>query len=250
MAALLPLPGLSLMKIQSAIVLSLFGVTTVVWWSLWSDCDRIPQGTSRSVSREAGVPHVPGTVGNQTIAGAVSDQGIVADDRVVTPGRDIRSRPLSPALNAGIPEEDPSAGFRKTPRVRASFPLSQSDVASHATPFSGRGTGAVAAVPSVAVLPKAPVDASQPARQPAVWVDLGPDAGLTELQQEEVQAAAVALQQQLEASGLDSGSPEYRALWEKSVADSDRIFRQRYGGQAWMAHHIQAFHLGHTATSP
>lgn len=138
---------------------------------------------------------------------------------------------------------------RRASHVHAGKPVSSApdDPVSNNKPGA---SGPIIATLSGKVIPKAVEDPGQPVQQPATWVDLGAESTLTPAQQEEVQAAAEALQEQLAASGLDPSSLEYRNLWEKSVADSDRIFRQRYGGQAWMAHHIQAFHLSQAAAAP
>lgn len=83
--------------------------------------------------------------------------------------------------------------------------------------------------------------------QPAVWVDLGEASSLSQDQQDEIQALAESLSRKITESGLDPASPEYKQLWEEAVVDSDQLFRQRYGNQAWMEHHIQAYHLAHSA---
>jgi hypothetical protein len=85
------------------------------------------------------------------------------------------------------------------------------------------------------------------APQPAVWVDLGAASSLSQDQQDEIQNLAESLSRQITESGLDPASPEYKQLWDKAVVDSDQLFRQRYGNQAWMEHHIQAHHLAHPA---
>lgn len=84
-----------------------------------------------------------------------------------------------------------------------------------------------------------------PLPQPAAWVELPDSPHLTTEQQQEIQENAEALLAKIEGSGFEPGSPEYRAFWNEAVNESDRTFRQRYGAQAWMQHHIQAHHLGH-----
>lgn len=84
-----------------------------------------------------------------------------------------------------------------------------------------------------------------PAPQPAVGVDLGSASTLTPEQDQEVQQMAEELTERLSCSGLDPASPEYRRLWNDTVRQSDFIFMQRYGAEAWEAHHIQAYHLAH-----
>lgn len=81
------------------------------------------------------------------------------------------------------------------------------------------------------------------APQPAVWVDLGEASTLTRAQQDEIQIMAESLSRKITDSGLDPASPEYKQTWTQSVADSDQLFRQRYGNQAWMNHHVQAYHF-------
>lgn len=83
--------------------------------------------------------------------------------------------------------------------------------------------------------------------QPAVWVDLGSDSGLTEEGQGEVQMMAESLQQRIAGSGFDPVSPEYSRLWNDSVNESDQLFRQRYGNAAWSLHHVEAYHMSHSS---
>lgn len=89
------------------------------------------------------------------------------------------------------------------------------------------------------------VTAQNPVPQPASWADLGGASTLTPEQDREVQQMAEELTEQLSHSGLDPASQEYRSLWNDLVRESDFIFMQRYGGEAWEAHHIQAYHLAH-----
>ena len=91
------------------------------------------------------------------------------------------------------------------------------------------------------------VVASTNVQQPAVWVDLGPASDLSPETQGEIQNMAESLQQRIAESGLDPTSPEYRQLWNESVADSDQVFRTLYGTHAWMQHHVEAYHLAHSA---
>ena len=95
-------------------------------------------------------------------------------------------------------------------------------------------------------VPGAQVIATYHAPQPAVWVDLGEASSLTRVQQDEVQIMAESLSREITDSGLDPASPEYQQAWAQSVADSDQLFRQRYGDQVWMKHHVQAYHLAHS----
>ena len=81
--------------------------------------------------------------------------------------------------------------------------------------------------------------------QPAVWVDLGAASSLSQDKQDEIQGLAESLNRRITESGLDPASPEYKQLWDEAVVDSDQLFRQRYGNQAWLEHHIQAYHLAH-----
>ncbi len=92
-------------------------------------------------------------------------------------------------------------------------------------------------------IPGDEVIATYHAPQPAVWVDLGEASSLTRSQQDEVQIMAESLSRKITDSGLDPASPEYKQTWTQSVADSDQLFRQRYGNQAWMKHHVQAYHF-------
>ncbi len=83
--------------------------------------------------------------------------------------------------------------------------------------------------------------------QPAVWVDLGAASSLSQEQLDEIQIMAESLSRKITESGLDPASTEYKQAWQKAVADSDQLFRQRYGNQAWMEHHIHAHHLAQSA---
>ena len=85
------------------------------------------------------------------------------------------------------------------------------------------------------------------APQPAVWVDLGVSSSLSQDQQDEIQGLAESLSQRITESGFDPASPEYKQVWDEAVVDSDQQFRQRYGNQAWMEHHVHAHHLGNSA---
>ena len=78
---------------------------------------------------------------------------------------------------------------------------------------------------------------------PAVWVDLDTTPPLSADQQAEIQHAAEELVAKIKNSGLEPGSPEYRDLWLAAVADSDQLFKQRYGARLWLQHHAQAHHL-------
>ena len=80
---------------------------------------------------------------------------------------------------------------------------------------------------------------------PAVWVKLENSKYLTPAQQQEIQKAAEDLRDKIATSGLDPASPEYREFWIREVEQSDHTFRQRYGGRAWLQHHVQAYHLAH-----
>ena len=79
--------------------------------------------------------------------------------------------------------------------------------------------------------------------QPAAWADPGdllpedPERDLA------IQQEAERLVAKINNSGLSPDSPEYRALWDASVAESDQLFRARYGQLLWVAHHNQAYHL-------
>ncbi len=89
------------------------------------------------------------------------------------------------------------------------------------------------------------VSTRDPGLQPAAWADLGSASTLTPAQDHEVQQMAEELAARLSHSGLDPASPEYRRLWDDAVRESDFIFMQRYGGEAWEAHHVEAYHLAH-----
>jgi len=47
----------------------------------------------------------------------------------------------------------------------------------------------------------------------------------------------------LAAPGHPPDSPEYLDHWNRTVDLSNQLLRQRYGGQVWMAHHIQSHHF-------
>jgi hypothetical protein len=85
--------------------------------------------------------------------------------------------------------------------------------------------------------------------QPAVWVEIGDLSDLAPLQQEEIQSAAEELVEKIVASDPDPSSPGYQQAWAEAVADSDRLFRQRYGARLWSLHHIEAHHLARTSGS-
>jgi hypothetical protein len=79
--------------------------------------------------------------------------------------------------------------------------------------------------------------------QPAVWADLGDQLAANPERDRTIQQEAERLADEITGSGLQTDSEEYRALWNTAVADSDQLFRSRFGGGTWMAHHIQAHHL-------
>lgn len=83
--------------------------------------------------------------------------------------------------------------------------------------------------------------------QPAVWVDLGAASSLPQDKQDHIQGLAESLSRKISESGLDPTSPEYKQVWDDAVVASDQLFRQQYGNQAWMEHHIQAHHLAQSA---
>ncbi|MEO6475969.1 MAG: hypothetical protein ABIQ96_12665 [Luteolibacter sp.] len=91
------------------------------------------------------------------------------------------------------------------------------------------------------------VSAEDPVPQPAALADLGSGSTLTPEQDHEVQQMAENWAGELSGSGLDPASPEYRQFWDDAVRQSDLIFTQLYGGEAWHAHHIAAYHLAHAA---
>jgi len=82
-----------------------------------------------------------------------------------------------------------------------------------------------------------------PVSQPAVWADLGDKVAPNTERDLAIQKDADNLVSEIKASGFAPDSMNYRNLWESSVADSDQRFRQHYGDQVWLAHHIQAHHL-------
>lgn len=79
--------------------------------------------------------------------------------------------------------------------------------------------------------------------QPAAWADPGNLPTQNPELDPAIQQEAERLAAHIGSSGLSPDSPEYRALWDTSVADSDHYFRARYGKTLWLAHHIQAYHL-------
>ena len=92
---------------------------------------------------------------------------------------------------------------------------------------------------------KPPVKAYGPYRlpQPAVWADLGEPLASGPARENAIQREAETLAEALGASQFPAESVDYRAQWDLAVATSDQLFRARYGGTAWMAHHVQAHHL-------
>ena len=79
--------------------------------------------------------------------------------------------------------------------------------------------------------------------QPAVWADPGDIVPTDPERDLAIQEEAERLVEKIANSGFPVNSEEYRVLWDASVAESDRHFRQRYGDMLWMAHHVQAHHL-------
>lgn len=79
--------------------------------------------------------------------------------------------------------------------------------------------------------------------QPAVWADIGEDLTENPAQDLLIQQDAERLLEQISSSGHPTDSEEYRDHWDEAVANSDQLFRSRFGGAAWMAHHNQAHHL-------
>ena len=247
-------PGLSLMKIPLSITLSFPLVAVAAWLACGSVRKEGPSHFSPgSSSREVQVPRDFPRVVNPASAEVRFPHVAPVDAGDVTsaarfPGR---SSSLLPDIS-GASEKLPGHGGRRFSPARAersAAPASSLPGSDNLVPAGGP-QAPVVATQTLKVIPKAVADPSEPVRQPAAWVDLGETSALTPSEQEEVQAAAVALHEQIAASGLDPDSPEYRDLWEKAVADSDRMFRQRFGGRAWVAHHIQAFHLGQVTAAP
>jgi hypothetical protein len=79
--------------------------------------------------------------------------------------------------------------------------------------------------------------------QAAVWVDTGDLALVQSGHDLAIQKEAEQLAEKISNSGFAPDSAEYLDFWNASVAESDQRFRQRYGGWAWMSHHVQAHHL-------
>jgi hypothetical protein len=51
---------------------------------------------------------------------------------------------------------------------------------------------------------------------------------------------------QLEAVPAQADEQTYREAWDSAQAESDALFKARYGERAWMQHHIQAHHQSQT----
>jgi hypothetical protein len=51
---------------------------------------------------------------------------------------------------------------------------------------------------------------------------------------------------QLEAVPAQANEQTYREAWDRAQAESDALFKARYGEKAWMQHHIQARHQSQT----
>lgn len=82
---------------------------------------------------------------------------------------------------------------------------------------------------------------------PAAWIDMKEVSTLTEEQQNYIQYLAEDLRNNILESGLAPGSQDYLSYWNKAVLESDRLFRLKFGSRAWIAHHIEAFHMHHTS---
>ncbi|MEY3896646.1 MAG: hypothetical protein RLZZ214_2166 [Verrucomicrobiota bacterium] len=126
-------------------------------------------------------------------------------------------------------------------------PRNQEIVKPSAIPAEDIASADPAGVPASDHAPEDQVVIAPHVPQPAVWVDLGAASSLSQDKQDEIQGLAESLGRKITESGLDPASPEYKQLWDEAVVDSDQLFRQRYGNQAWMEHHIQAHHLAHAA---
>jgi len=46
----------------------------------------------------------------------------------------------------------------------------------------------------------------------------------------------------MEEENLETTDPLYRERWIEAQEDSDLQFRLRFGKQAWLQHHIEAYH--------
>jgi hypothetical protein len=66
----------------------------------------------------------------------------------------------------------------------------------------------------------------------------------------EVAAGATAMAEdfvsQLEAVPAQADEQTYRDTWDRAQAESDALFKARYGEKAWMQHHIRAHHQSQT----
>jgi hypothetical protein len=51
---------------------------------------------------------------------------------------------------------------------------------------------------------------------------------------------------QLEAVPAQANEQTYREAWDRAQAESDTLFKARYGEKAWLQHHIQAHHQSQT----
>jgi hypothetical protein len=126
-------------------------------------------------------------------------------------------------------------------------PVNREIVKPSEIPMEGIASTDSTGVPASDEVPEDRVVTVPHASQPAVWVDLGAASSLSQDKQDEIQGLAESLSRKITESGLDPASPEYKQLWDEAVVDSDQLFRQRYGNQAWMEHHVQAYHLAHPA---
>lgn len=141
----------------------------------------------------------------------------------------------------------PDAQYPSKPPVSSANPEKMKPTNPENVESSGTPEEDLTAAGSVAdKVPEDQVVAMPNTPQPAVWVDLGATSSLSQDKQDEIQGLAESLSRQITESGLDPASPEYKQLWDEAVVDSDQLFRQRYGNQAWLEHHIQAYHLAHS----
>lgn len=225
------------MKFSPSIAAILFLVPAAVWLSLGTleterRLDVSPGPNSRSLPDRPD----PETFVSPPVDAAEPRGGIVA-------GESTRRQPrIAPSTSPETPLASPASERMLFSTNRSRPPLSVSSSESGSQNDQRSVTPIIASF--ARPIPKAAADSPSPA-QPAVWVDLGDASKLTPAQQDEIQDAATILHDQIMGSGLAPESPEYRQLWDEAVTDSDRVFRQRYGGQAWMQHHVAAFHMAH-----
>jgi hypothetical protein len=88
-------------------------------------------------------------------------------------------------------------------------------------------------------VPFSSVDPSIPAEIPAAVAEAVPDSTLDEAGRAGVAELAEAFAAKVTGGSQDPRDPSHQRRWVEAQTESDALMRMRYGGHAWLRHHIE-----------